>query len=87
MITRLTNQKSQILSIASQHDTMQASDTEDKTERVYANMRFFRGDEQMEIRQSNIAATILASKGKSMSNLGEDIIIEKRANSDNGLSI
>ena len=84
MITRQMNQKSQTLSIASWQDMIAESDTESKRERVYASMRFFRGEQPMQLKQTEIAQTLLASKSK-FSNLGEDIVIEKRTNSNNGL--
>lgn len=85
LITQLTNQKSQTLSIASRPDTTRGLEREDKKELVFANMRFFRGENPMEVKQVDVASTILASKSKGTSNLGEDVVIEKKTNIDNGL--
>ena len=61
------------------------SQTDDKKERVYARVSFFRGSKPFESKRTEIASAVLASTGKGMSNLGEDIIVEKRTDRDNGL--
>ena len=81
-----TNQRSPFPSIASQEDMTTESDTEDRMERVYANIRYFRGEKPFESKRTDVACTILRNKDKGMSNLGEDVIIE-RTNFDNGFPV
>ena len=78
------NQKSPFQSIASQEDMTMESDTENRTELVFANIRYFRGEKPLESKRTDVACTILRNKDKGMSNLGEDVIIE-RTNINNGL--
>lgn len=73
-------------SIASPEGMTMESDTENRMGRAFVNIRFFRGQKEMESKNTDVACTILRNKSKGMSNLGEDIIIE-RTNFDNGLSI
>ena len=63
-----------------------------KKELVYARVKFFRGNLDFESHRTDIASTILHHKGKQeglngWSNLGEDIVIEKDTDIDNGLPI
>ena len=86
MTKRSTNQESPIRSIASCEDMTTELDTGDKTDRVFANIRFFRGTVPFESKRTDVACTIVRNKEKGMSNFGEDVIIE-RTNTNNGLSL
>ena len=77
MISPLTNQNETPSQIVSQLDTMQESQTDDQREVVYA--RGFRGTQiEFEAHKTKVAHCILAQKGKSTSNLGEDFVICKK---------
>ena len=62
--------------IASRLATIQELVTDDQ--RAVVCVRGFRGKKiEFEARETKVAHTILAQKGKDMSNLGEDVIIWK----------
>lgn len=86
MTIQQTILESQIRSTVSSEDMTAESDTENKTDRVFANIKFFRGNKPFESKKTDIACTILKAKEGGMSNLGEDVIIE-RSDIDNGFQV